>query len=186
MSIVAPRTDVVSFDQSGFASECPSNSVQEFGGIDRLGERRVSTHGLGHIELVWTRPRDRDDRWSWGQGPEHGDKLQAMDFGHLKIRNDDLDRVATVFGQSFFAVFSVEDLVIGSFEDGAQDDPICFVIVDDENACHDAPGHFDQALRTLLDRMVKDRIEPDTSLERAVASVAYLYATIGGRAGSSD
>ncbi len=48
------------------------------------------------------------------------------------------------------------------------------------------PGHYDQALRTLLDRMVKDGIEPDTSLERAVVTVAYLYATIGGRVGSSD
>ncbi len=59
-----------------------------------------------------------------------------MDFGHLKIRNDDLDRLPTVFAQSFFAVFSEEDLVIGSFEDGAQDDPICFVVIDDEYACH--------------------------------------------------
>ncbi len=47
------------------------------------------------------------------------------------------------------------------------------------------PGHYDQALRTLLDRMVRDGIEPDTSLERAVVTVAYLYATIGSRAGSS-
>ena len=41
------------------------------------------------------------------------------------------------------------------------------------------PGRFDQALKTLLDRLVRDGIEPDTSLEQAVASVAYLYATIG-------
>ena len=41
------------------------------------------------------------------------------------------------------------------------------------------PGRFDQALRTLLDRMVRDGLEPDTSLEQAVATVAYLYATIG-------
>ena len=91
---------------SGFASDCPSNSVQEFGGIDRFGERRVSTNGLGHIQLIRTRPRDRDDRWSWGQVPEHSDKLQAMNFGHLKIRDNDVDRVSTVFAQSFFAVCS--------------------------------------------------------------------------------
>ena len=48
------------------------------------------------------------------------------------------------------------------------------------------PAHFDQALRTLLDRLVKDGIGPDTTLEQAVVTVAYLYATIGGRAGSSD
>ena len=59
-----------------------------------------------------------------------------MDFGHLKIRDDDLDRVSTVFPQSFFTVFSEEDLVAFSFEDGAQDEPICFVVIDDENACH--------------------------------------------------
>ena len=41
------------------------------------------------------------------------------------------------------------------------------------------PGRFDQALRTLLDRLVRDGVEPDTSLEEAVATVAYLYATIG-------
>ena len=47
-------------------------------------------------------------------------------------------------------------------------------------------GHFDQALRTLLDRMVRDGIKPDTSLERAVATVAYVYATLSSyeRAGS--
>ena len=43
------------------------------------------------------------------------------------------------------------------------------------------PGCFDQALRTLLDLLVRDGIEPDTSLEHAVATVAYLYATIGNR-----
>ena len=41
------------------------------------------------------------------------------------------------------------------------------------------PGRFDQALRTLLDRLVRDGIEPDTSLEQAVTTVAYHYATIG-------
>ena len=41
------------------------------------------------------------------------------------------------------------------------------------------PGRFDQALRTLLDLLVRDGIEPDTSLEQAVATVAFLYATIG-------
>ena len=48
------------------------------------------------------------------------------------------------------------------------------------------PGHFDQALRTVLDRMVKNGIEPDTCVERAVATVAYLYATIGRAAASSE
>ncbi len=48
------------------------------------------------------------------------------------------------------------------------------------------PGQFDQALRTLLDRLVKDGIGPDTTLEQAVATVAYVYATIGRRVGSSD
>ena len=33
-------------------------------------------------------------------------KLQAMNFGHLKIRDNDVDRVSTVFAQSFFAVCS--------------------------------------------------------------------------------
>ncbi len=46
------------------------------------------------------------------------------------------------------------------------------------------PGHYDQALRTVLDRQVKNGIEPDTTLEQAVATVAYLYATIGGMTGS--
>ena len=41
------------------------------------------------------------------------------------------------------------------------------------------PGHFDQALRTLLDLLVRDGIEPDTSLERAVMAVAFFYAAIG-------
>ena len=44
------------------------------------------------------------------------------------------------------------------------------------------PGRFDQALRTLLDVLVRDGIEPDTSLEQAVTTVAYLYATIGNSA----
>ena len=41
------------------------------------------------------------------------------------------------------------------------------------------PGRFDQALRTLLDLLVRDGIEPNASLEQAVMTVAYLYATIG-------
>lgn len=40
-------------------------------------------------------------------------------------------------------------------------------------------SRFDQALRTLLDRCVKDEITPTTSLSEAVATVAHLYATIG-------
>ena len=48
------------------------------------------------------------------------------------------------------------------------------------------PAHYDQALKTVLDRSVKNRIEPDASLEQAVAAVAYLYATIGGMVESSD
>ena len=48
------------------------------------------------------------------------------------------------------------------------------------------PARFDQALKTVLDRSVKNRIEPDASLEQAVATVAYIYATIGGMVGSSD
>ena len=45
------------------------------------------------------------------------------------------------------------------------------------------PARFDQALTTLLDRVVKDGIEPDATLEQ---TVAYLYATIGGMVESSD
>ena len=48
------------------------------------------------------------------------------------------------------------------------------------------PAHYDQALKTVLDRSVKNRIEPDASLEQAVATVAYIYATIGGMVESSD
>ncbi len=48
------------------------------------------------------------------------------------------------------------------------------------------PARFDQALTTLLDRLVKDGIEPDATLEQAVATVAYLYSTIGRRVGSSE
>ena len=48
------------------------------------------------------------------------------------------------------------------------------------------PARFDQALKTVLDRSVKNRIEPDASLEQAVATVAYIYATIGGMVESSD
>ena len=44
------------------------------------------------------------------------------------------------------------------------------------------PGRFDQALRTLLDRMVRDGLEPDATLVQSVATVAHLYATIGRRA----
>ena len=47
------------------------------------------------------------------------------------------------------------------------------------------PARFDQALKTLLDRLVKDGIEPDATLEQAVATVAYLYATIGSMVESS-
>jgi len=48
------------------------------------------------------------------------------------------------------------------------------------------PARFDQALTTLLDRLVRDGIEADATLEQAVATVAYLYATIGGMVESSD
>ena len=41
------------------------------------------------------------------------------------------------------------------------------------------PGSYDQALKTLLDRMVRDEVETDTTLEQAVATIAYLYATVG-------
>ncbi len=46
---------------------------------------------------------------------EQGDKVQAVDSGYLKIRDNDVDRVSTVFPQSFFAVFSEERLVTRSF-----------------------------------------------------------------------
>ena len=48
------------------------------------------------------------------------------------------------------------------------------------------PARFDQALRTLQDRMLRDGIEPDVSLKEAVATVAYFYATIGRAAASLD
>ena len=41
------------------------------------------------------------------------------------------------------------------------------------------PGTFAQALKTLLDLLVCDEMEPGTSLERAVMIVAFFYATIG-------
>ena len=43
-----------------------------------------------------------------------------------------------------------------------------------------------QWVSSVLDRLVKDGIEPDASLEQAVATVAYIYATIGGMVESSD
>ena len=41
------------------------------------------------------------------------------------------------------------------------------------------PGRFDQACKSLLDRMVRDGLTPHAGLEEAVATVAHLYATIG-------
>lgn len=41
------------------------------------------------------------------------------------------------------------------------------------------PGRFDQALRTLLDRMVADGLTDVESLPEAVATVAHLYSVIG-------
>ena len=40
------------------------------------------------------------------------------------------------------------------------------------------PARLDQALRTLLDRMVRDGLEPDDSLERAVGRIEHIYVTI--------
>ena len=47
------------------------------------------------------------------------------------------------------------------------------------------PARFDQALRTLLDRMVRDGVEPEGGLEQAVATVAHLYSTIRSETQSS-
>ena len=44
------------------------------------------------------------------------------------------------------------------------------------------PGRFDQALRLLLDRMLRAGLEPDADLNKAVATVAHFYATIGDKA----
>ena len=41
------------------------------------------------------------------------------------------------------------------------------------------PGTLPAALRSLLDRMVRDGLEPDADLAETVATVAHLYATIG-------
>ncbi len=92
--------------------------------IDGLVESRLGTYHLGHIELGGARTGDRDDRGPRGQVPEHADELQAMDFRHLKIRDDDVDRVSTVFPQSFFPVFSEEDPMTFWLENRAQDHPI--------------------------------------------------------------
>ena len=60
-----------------------------------------------------------------------------MDFGQLKIRDDDVDRLSTVFRQSLFSVRRQGGLVTRSFEDIAQEDPNWLVVIDDEYACHD-------------------------------------------------
>ena len=41
------------------------------------------------------------------------------------------------------------------------------------------PGTFPQALRRVLDNMVKDELPENADLARAVETVAHLYATIG-------
>ncbi len=43
------------------------------------------------------------------------------------------------------------------------------------------PARFDQALRTLLDRSMRDAVQPDDTLEQAVGKVEQMYATIGSR-----
>ena len=43
------------------------------------------------------------------------------------------------------------------------------------------PARFDQALRTLLDRSMRDAVQPDDTLEQAVGKVEHLYGTIGSR-----
>ena len=49
------------------------------------------------------------------------------------------------------------------------------------------PARFDQALKTLLDRLVRDGVEPDDSVESAVERVEQIYSMIGSgtREGSS-
>ena len=44
------------------------------------------------------------------------------------------------------------------------------------------PGTFPQALRSVLDKMLREELEPDADLTGAVATVARLYATIGRKA----
>ena len=41
------------------------------------------------------------------------------------------------------------------------------------------PGNYAHAMRSLLDRMVKDGHDPGATLQEAVATVAHLYAKIG-------
>lgn len=41
------------------------------------------------------------------------------------------------------------------------------------------PGTFDQALRRVLDLMVRDELPVDADFPRAVETVAHLYAAIG-------
>ncbi len=60
-----------------------------------------------------------------------------MHLGHLKVRDDDVDCFFAALAQSFFSVFCDERLVTRVFEDGAKNDAIWFVVVDNENSRHD-------------------------------------------------
>ncbi len=54
-----------------------------------------------------------------------------MDSGHLKIRDHNVDPFLFVFDERLLSVFSEEDLVTGSFQDGALKQPSHFVVIDD-------------------------------------------------------
>ncbi len=40
------------------------------------------------------------------------------------------------------------------------------------------PARFNQALRTLLDRQIRDGLQPEDGLEQAVGRVEHIYAAI--------
>ena len=64
-------------------------------------------------------------------------KLKPMDFGHLKIRDDNVDALREILPHRFLPVRSEEGLVTGSFEDRLLEKAIRFFVVDNEYSCHD-------------------------------------------------
>ena len=62
-----------------------------------------------------------------------------MRFGHLKIRDDDLDLCCAKHAQCCSTVFGEERLVTRILEERAQEYAIRVVVIDDENTRHSDP-----------------------------------------------
>jgi len=119
-----------------------------------LCERVAGTERFGHVQLELTRARHCNQRRWVGEVPQHRDQLEAMDLGHLQVREHEVDALQRVLSEGVLAVVSEERLVAGARQDRLSDQPIGFFVVYDQNASHSSIRRKD-SIAALPERTLK-------------------------------